>query len=94
MASYEESPPGNGLSLLKYKVDRNGRRLDRLEDWKGVIDADSAARKVRDQNMQEDIEGLRRSFDGLRSAIITFAFTIAGGTIITSLSVLLATGRL
>ena len=76
--------------LLRYKVERNSDRITDLERWRREVDILHAGDAERDRTMAQNVEELKDGFEDLRKALRNFALTIAGGTVITAVSVLLA----
>ncbi len=85
---------GGGSNVLGYRVGENSKHILRLQDWRSEVDKERAARAIEMENMSEAIANLTETVNGLRKALLGFAFTIAGSAVVFALSILVATGKL
>jgi len=77
-------------AIIRYEVDELKKFRDETERWRRNVDKDR-----RDlEYLRNDVRDLTQAFNSLRRVLLTFAFSIAGSSILVALSVLLATHKI
>lgn len=95
----ETGEGGNGV--LRYRVENNSKRIDRIEEWRTVVDEDRTALKGELKNVHDDLVEIRETqktfVKGLESnnrRQLQVMATIATSAVIYAISTLAATGKI
>lgn len=90
----ENQPEGPNGGVLRYRVENNSKRIDRIEEWRTIVDEDRTTVKGDLRNLHKDNVEMKEAMDGMRKTLVAFAFTLAGSAVVFAFSVLVATGKL
>lgn len=88
MTTYED-----GNSTIPFRVRTLEKVIERLQDWRGVVDTERSVQAERLTTLDQRLDNLTRAVESLRRVILGFALSIAGSAVVFAFSVLIATGK-
>lgn len=88
------STPDRPLAVIDWQTRDHAEQLKSIRHWRGNTDIKIQAVDDKIGRLGDDLRELSGTVAGLRRTLMTFAFTIAGSSVVFALSILAATGRI
>lgn len=80
--------------VLRYRVDTNAKKVERLEDWRRDVDKDLTDIRGRLRELDDDLKTANTKLDAVQRTLTRLLITIALSGIGVSFSVLAGTGKI
>lgn len=93
MAVYDDTEEPNP-ALLRYQLRQAMHNLKNVMAWKQAIDIQQERQDNRIQNLDEAVRGIDRKLTSVQRTMMGVLVTIATGSTMLSLSILIGTGKI
>ena len=80
--------------VLRYRVDTNAKKVERLEDWRRDVDRDVVEIQGQIREVRDDMGEMNRKLDSVQRTLTRLLITIALSGIGVSFSILAGTGKI
>ena len=80
--------------VLRWRLDRYGERLDKLEEWRPKVQTDLDVGEAFQREIREDLKILTEKVDAIQARSTTILVSIVTGCVGLMLTILAGTGKI